>query len=167
MECDYNRPSAPDAANAYRAEHVALLLRSHRHFTGRDLLPPQPSPAAAAQALYHASFVVLSHDGDADPRFTYANLAAQRLFAMPWADIVGMPSRYSAEAPARDERQRLLERVVRDGYIDDYQGVRIARGGARFLIRAATVWNLVDEAGMLVGQAAAFADWTLLTDPPT
>lgn len=151
---------APDLANGYRADHAALLLDSHRRLTGRDLLPPDASAADAARALYHAPFVVLSHDAGADPRFTYANLTAQRLFAMPWPQIVGLPSRYSAEAPARDERQRLLEQVARHGYIDDYRGVRIADTGARFLIENATVWNLIDAAGGVVGQAAAFGKWT-------
>jgi hypothetical protein len=154
--------TAPDAANDYHAGHAALLLRSHRYLTGRDLLPPGATPAAAARALYCADFVVLSHNTEADPRFTYANRAAQRLFAMPWGKIVGLHSRYSAAAPVRDERQRLLERVARDGYIDDYSGVRIAATGARFLIAQATVWNLIGDDGAPAGQAASFARWTPL-----
>ena len=156
--------SEPAAANDYRSEHVALLLRSHRRLTGRDLLAPAASPAATARALYHTPFVVLSHDTAADPVFTYANLAAQRVFAMRWHQIVGMPSRYSAEAPARDERQRLLERVSRDGYIDDYSGVRIAGTGQRFSIANATVWNLIGTDEQVVGQAATFSEWTPLGD---
>lgn len=152
----------PDDSNGHRSEHAALLLASYRRLLGRDLLPPGASPQDTARELYGAPFVVLSHDTAADPLFTYANRAAQRLFAMPWGTIIGLPSRYSAAAPARDERWRLLERVARDGYIDDYQGVRIASTGERFLIRNATVWNLIDAAGTIVGQAAAFGDWTPL-----
>lgn len=155
--------AAPGAANRFHADHAALLIDSHRRLTGRDLLPDPPAlPADRARALYHAPFVVLSHDRATDPVFTYANLAAQRVFAMTWDQIVGLPSRFSAEAPAREERQRLLERVARFGYIDDYQGVRIARSGERFLIRNATVWNLAAGDGCVVGQAAAFAEWTPL-----
>jgi hypothetical protein len=69
-----------------------------------------------------------------------------------------MPSRYSAEPLARAERESLLARVAADGYISDYSGVRIARSGARFLVRNATVWNLVESRG-IVGQAAFFSDW--------
>jgi hypothetical protein len=158
----YTAVPEPGPSNDYLADHAVRLLASHRRLTGRDLLPTEESLAEAARALYHAPFVVLSHDRADDPRFTYANLAAQRVFAMPWPEIVGMPSRYSAEAPNRDERQRLLDTVARDGYIDDYQGVRIARTGERFLIRRATVWNLIDAAGAVHGQAATFADWTPL-----
>ena len=149
----------PDAGNGYRADHALILLGSHRQLTGRDLLPASLPPALAACELYHAPFVVLSHDTAADPLFTYANLAAQRAFEMPWREIVGLPSRYSAEPLQRDERQRLLERVASQGYIDDYQGVRISRTGKRFRVSNATVWNLSGEHGLPVGQAATFSAW--------
>jgi hypothetical protein len=154
-------PQEPQESNDFLVAHAMRLLESHLRLTGRALLPDGP-PAAVARALYHAPFVVLSHDTGDDPLFTYANLAAQERFELPWAEIVGMPSRYSAEPLARDERQRLLERVARDGYIDDYSGVRIAKSGRRFMIRRATVWNLIDAHGDKVGQAATFSDWQAL-----
>jgi hypothetical protein len=70
-----------------------------------------------------------------------------------------MPSRLSAGPVERSERGRLLERVARDGYIDDYSGIRIAKGGRRFLIRNATVWNLLDANGLYYGQAAMIPEW--------
>jgi len=152
----------PSADNGFQAGHAALLLNSHRHWTGRDLLDPSLTSKAAAQALYEAPFAVLSHDTAADPVFTYANLTAQHLFAMSWSEIVGLPSRLSAEPLAREERERLLARVATHGYIDDYNGIRIARTGQRFRIAAATVWNLLDDAGNYCGQAACFADWQAL-----
>lgn len=149
----------PSPQNHFLVEHANLLRRGYRHWTGRDLIDPAIDPAAAAAALYHAPFMLLSHDAAADPLFNYANLAAQRLFERPWAEFVGLPSRYSAEPLAREERQRLLARVAAHGYIDDYSGVRIARSGRRFHIRAATVWNLFGDDGRPLGQAACFADW--------
>lgn len=146
----------PAGENGYLADHAALLCGTYRHWTGRHLVAPGSSQA---EALYRAPCVVLSHNTDADPLFTYANLAAQTLFEMPWREIVGLPSRYSAEAPVREERERLLARVAEHGYIDDYQGVRIARSGQRFLIRRATVWNLIDASGCKIGQAATFSEW--------
>jgi hypothetical protein len=156
------RPAAPAAANGFQAAHAGLLLASYQHLTGRRLLPDEHSCLLAARELYFAPFVMLSHEGGEDPVFTYANLTAQILFAMPWHEIVGLPSRYSAEPLVREARQRLLDTVSRQGYIDDYQGVRIARDGRRFEIHRATVWNLTDAAGELVGQAATFAEWTEL-----
>lgn len=144
--------SEPAEANAYWPAHAALLLDSYRHWTRRELLADEPS----ARALYHAPFAVLSHDNAQDPCFTYANLAAQKLFEMSWSEIVGLPSRLSAEPLAQAERERLLQRVTAQGYIDDYSGVRIARSGRRFTIRQATVWNLVNQDGAMLGQAACF-----------
>jgi len=45
--------------------------------------------------------------------------------------------------------------VARQGYIDDYSGVRIAKSGRRFLIERATVWNLGEVEYQ--GQAATFS----------
>ena len=53
----------------------------------------------------------------------------------------------------------MLERVSRDGFIDDYAGVRISASGKRFRIERAVVWNLVDPAGGHHGQAATFSHW--------
>ena len=55
-----------------------------------------------------------------------------------------------------------LARVSRDGYIDDYRGVRISATGKRFMIEEAVVWNLIDAAGGHHGQAATFSRWQLL-----
>ena len=74
------------------------------------------------------------------------------------------PSRLTAEPMHRDERARLLERTCRDGYVDDYSGIRISQSGRRFRVEQAIVWNLVDAAGHLRGQALTFDTWTPL--PP-
>jgi hypothetical protein len=155
MNPDENRPTEQVTQPAY----AALLLKSYRSLTGRDLLPPATSIEAAAEALFKAPFVVLSHEASHDPVFVYANRAALARFAMSLNEIIGLPSRYSAEPVARDERQRLLDRVTAQGYIDDYRGVRIAKNGKRFEVRNATVWNVIDECGTIVGQAAAFSEW--------
>lgn len=151
------RMTEPSPENAFQHAHAHLLLATYQQLTGHALLPDTPASQQVGHALYHAPFVLLSHDTAPDPVFTYANLAAQQLFAMPWQEIVGLPSRYSAEPLAREERQRLLDQVAAQGYISDYQGVRIAKGGRRFLIRQAVVWNLHTPEGQLVGQAASFA----------
>jgi hypothetical protein len=70
-----------------------------------------------------------------------------------------MPSRRTAEPVHRDERAQLMARAARDGYVDDYRGVRISSSGKRFLIEQAIVWNLVDAEGNRVGQAATFSQW--------
>jgi len=149
----------PSAANRYLVEHVDLLRRSLRQLAGRDLVPAELTSLQAAQAVFEAPFVVLSHDATPDPVLTYGNRAALALFELSWAELTRMPSRLTAEAPDRDERARLLTRVAAQGWIDDYSGVRISRTGRRFRIEQATVWNLVDADGCRRGQAATFASW--------
>ena len=146
---------APD--NAFQAAHTELLLSSFRTLLKRDLLEA-PTPDIG-RALYESPMVVLAHDTAADPVFFYGNLAAQRLFEMDWEELVRLPSRFSAEQVARDERQRLLDLVSSQGFIDNYSGVRTAKSGKRFQIEHATVWNLLGAEGQVVGQAAAFDHW--------
>lgn len=153
---DYDR-SIPSPDNAFQFGHAKLLLDSHRSLLKRDLI--EPTSTEISRALYEAPMVVLAHDTADDPVFFYGNLAAQQLFEMDWETLTRLPSRYSAEPVAREERQRLLDLVTRQGYIDHYSGVRIAKSGKRFLIEHATVWNLLSAEGLVVGQAAAFDHW--------
>lgn len=132
---------------------LALLAESYRRLTGRDLVPPGPE---LAQALWELPQVIVAHGVEEDPVFFYGNRLALAVFAMDFATLTRLPSRFSAEPVAREERARLLDQVRRLGYIDDYAGVRIAADGRRFRIAGATVWNLVDGAGCLHGQAACF-----------
>lgn len=152
----YNR-TLPSSGNAFQEAHARLLLDSYRALLKRDLM--DSCPMNVGRSLYEAPMVVLAHDAVADPVFFYGNLAAQRLFELSWDELVLLPSRFSAEPVARDERQRLLDLVASQGFIDDYSGVRIARSGRRFLIQHATVWNLLGKEGQRLGQAAAFDRW--------
>lgn len=155
-------PTAPCEANRYLLDHAGLLRRSYAERTGRDLVDPALSPEAAARALFLAPFALLSHGAGPDPLLTYANRVALDLFELTWAQALAMPSRLTAEAPGRAERDRLLAQVAATGCIEDYAGVRISRSGRRFRIRAATVWNLTGPDGRVVGQAASFARWVPL-----
>ena len=147
-------PHTPRIAND--AHLFDLITGSFRRLLGRALT----DPAAGAEWLYHrAPFVVLAHDGGDDPRFIYANETAQACFGYSVTELIGLPSRLSAEAEERAERQRLLDRVGRDGFIPDYSGIRIAKSGRRFRIENAIVWQLIDADGTHHGQAATFSEW--------
>ena len=139
--------------------HSELLARSLRHWTRRDLTAGNPTGEELARALFEAPFVLVSHGTEADPVLNYGNQTALNLWQLDWDAFTRLPSRYTAEAPNRDERARLLEAVTRQGYIDDYSGVRISSTGRRFRIARATVWNLVNLDGTRAGQAAMFDQW--------
>ncbi|MEZ2130893.1 MULTISPECIES: MEKHLA domain-containing protein [unclassified Sinorhizobium] len=138
------------------SDFFALLTGSYARIVGRRLVQDGQGP----NWLYNdAPFVVLAHNTEPDPRFIYANQAAQNCFEYSWDEFITLPSRLSAELPDRAERQRLLDTVTRDGFIDNYRGLRIAKSGRRFWIEKAIVWQLVDETGRRLGQAATFSSW--------
>lgn len=139
--------------------HAACIVRSHRHFTGRELLPGVTGAQEVSRQLFEASFVQVSHGTEVDPVLNYGNATALELWEMSWEELTRTPSRFTAEAPNREERARLLAAVTAKGFIDDYTGVRISKTGRRLLIRQATVWNLITEAGAPCGQAATFSCW--------
>ena len=133
-----------------------LLNESHLSFTGRPLV----EVGRGAQWLYHdATFVVVAHHTDRDPRFIYANRAAQACFGYSWDEFMAMPSHLTAEAPERAERQALLDTVTRKGFASGYRGLRITKSGRRFWIEDGLVWQLVGKDGILYGQAATFRKW--------
>ncbi len=134
-----------------------LILDSHWRLTGFSLVP---AGVDEARWLYEAApFCVLAHDTASDPHFVYANRAAQRCFEYGWAEFLTLPSRLSAAAPDRAERQRLFDLVARQGYASGYRGLRVARSGRQFWIEDGTVWQLADADGAVHGEAAAFPRW--------
>lgn len=137
-------------------ERIALIAASYRPLLGHALVDAGDD----AQALWHAPQVIVAHGTEADPLFFFANRAGLDRFETTPEQFIGSPSRLSAEAPLREERQALLDRVSRDGFIAHYAGVRISAKGRRFRIEQAVVWNLIDEAGAVRGQAAMFSRWT-------
>ncbi|HSG33056.1 MAG TPA: MEKHLA domain-containing protein [Sphingomonadaceae bacterium] len=154
-------PAEQAAITASAAGREALIAASFAHVTGRQLVPVW---ADTAEAMFHQHAAIVAHGTEDDPVFFYGNRAALELFEMSAADFIRLPSRFSAEPVEREERARLMERVAREGFIDDYSGVRISSTGKRFLIERATVWNLRDESGGVHGQAAMFDHWTALGD---
>lgn len=146
----------------FLARQTRILCASYQHWTGLPLIDAEPGSTEAVHQLFAAPFAVVSHDTQADPVFNYANNQAQQLFGMDWQEMIRLPSRCSAEPMDRDARAKLMDRVARHGYVDDYSGVRIAKDGTRFEIRNVTVWNLLDEQGVYCGQAALIRNWFVL-----
>jgi len=143
-----NCPDTPEALNDGR---LALIAASYRRLTGKPLLE-----AFDPLALWNAPRAIVAHGTEDDPVFFYGNSMALQLFEMSFAEFARLPSRLSAEPEGLAARVVLMEKVTRLGFIDGYSGMRIAKSGKRFMITDATVWNLVDEAGVYYGQAATF-----------
>lgn len=151
--------TCPALLRRHAGERLPLIAASFSRLTGRSLCPAANDPA---DALWSLPRVILAHGTEPDPVFFFGNRMALELFDMSAQDFIALPSRLSAEPLLREERARLLERVARDGFIDDYSGIRVSATGRRFRIEQAIVWNLIDEAGIAQGQAATFDRWIRL-----
>ncbi|WP_460192787.1 MEKHLA domain-containing protein [Thermosynechococcus sp. FA-CM-4201] len=144
-------------------QQARRICASFQRWTGRSLLPDAAGDnLGLAQQLFHWSQPVLSHGCEADPILNYGNQAALTLWEFPWVELVQLPSRLTAEPIAQEERARLLAEAARQGYANNYSGVRISRSGRRFRIENAWIWTVLDETGTSVGQAATFDQWQFL-----
>lgn len=153
-------------ANPDWVNRARVLIRSFRRRIGRELLATSGSDLVAAEELFRAPFIVVAHGAEPDPLLNYANALGLRLWEMDPDTLARTPSRLTAEPVHRDERARLLERTFKNGYVDDYAGIRISRTGKRFAIERAIIWNLNDDSGRYCGQAATFDTWTPLGRAP-
>ena len=152
----------PSRENGFNAAQVRLINNCYTQFLGQPLMVGFQGESALAEALFTAPFVVIAHDVASDPVFNYGNQMALSLFEVTWAELVSLPSRFSAESVVQEERSDLLERVKKDGFIADYHGIRVSKTGRRFHIDKAIVWNLFDDLGTYQGQAACFKEWRFL-----
>jgi hypothetical protein len=136
-----------------------LLTGSYARMVGKPLVAEGQGPAW----LYNdAPFVVVAHNTEPDPRFVYANKTAQACFEYSWDEFTSLPSRLSAEAPDRAERQQLLDAVTRNGFMTGYRGLRVMKSGRHFRMEDGIVWQLLDNDGISHGQAATFSSWQVI-----
>lgn len=141
--------------------HVKLLLDSYQHWTGKPLIALSAEQSLADQ-VEKSNVVILSHGTEPDPVLNYGNRMARQLWEMDWEQFTSTPSRLTAEPLERKERERFFEKVTKNGWVNDYTGVRISLTGKRFSIIDAVVWNLLTEEGNYYGQAAAFTEYRYL-----
>jgi hypothetical protein len=147
---------------------MQIVTDSYQQLLGRnlidtiDVIDATETPEQLSQALFQAPFVLVSHGTQANPIFNYGNQTALQLWSLSWDEFIQTPSAASAETIAREERSVMLQQAKEQGYIENYQGVRISSKGKRFLIKQATLWNLTDESGQKCGQAATFPRWEWL-----
>lgn len=149
----------PDLLRAHGGARLTLIAESFQRLISAPLVAHVED---IADSLWNAPRVIVAHGTEPDPIFFFANKMALELFEMSAEDFIKLPSRLSAEAMNRDERQHLLDEVTRHNFIANYAGVRISATGRRFRIEQAVVWNLTDTQGTKHGQAATFDHWVPL-----
>lgn len=141
---------------------VARILTSHHIAFGRPLLAgihPLKDLRRVAQEVFAADQAVLAHNGAADPRLIYANARALQLWQRPWTEMIGLPSRLTAEPAERHARAQALAKARAQDALVGYSGVRVDSRGRQFRIEGAKLWTLRDNNGQAKGQAAAFGSW--------
>ena len=150
----------PSIENQFLTHHAQLLNESFQRFFDEPLL--NSTVEQLAEQLFYAPFAVLSHGTEADPLLNYANQKALSLFELNWQQLINLPSRQSAETINQAARNKLMAKVTTEGFVKDYQGIRISSQGRRFQINDGIIWNLYDKQGAYQGQAAYFSDWVFL-----
>lgn len=139
-----------------------LLLDNYQNLLGHELIERKGNSEEQAKALFFSPFAVASHGTEADPIYNYGNQVILDLWERNWDEFVQTPSRLSAEPILREERQKILDKTTTQGYLKNYQCVRISRNGQRYKIEDIIIWNLQDDQGKYCGQAATFSNWSVL-----
>jgi hypothetical protein len=150
---DGSTPVPPQYRDLDCAARIAMIAQSYERLLGQQLVE---ASGDLVEAMWNAPRAILAHGLEADPILFFGNRCTLQCFETDVESLLVMPSRLTAEAPLREERQALLDRVTAQGFIDDYAGVRISAAGRRFRIENAVVWNVTDENGQRHGQAATF-----------
>ena len=138
-----------------KVEHIKNVLNSFEKLTGKKIINRR-SPEEDFLEIENGRFVLVSHNGAEDPILNYGNQFALKVWEMNWEDFIKTPSRKTAEADLRKNRDEMLKTVSKKGYFDKYGGIRISSTGKRFKIKNAVIWNVNDENDNYLGQAAYF-----------
>lgn len=134
---------------------IAWLCAGYRRVTAADLVADDDP-----QQLYDIDAVVVSHRCAEDPCFVYANRAAQRVWGYAWDEFIGLPSRLSAPPEERETRHTLVQGGLAQGVIRLRDAIRIRADGQRFRVDEIVLWNVSDDAGVVIGQAATYSRFT-------
>lgn len=136
------------------------LLDSYKKLIGDELIERKGNLLKQAKNLFLVPFVVVSHGTQEDPILNYGNQKALELWETTWEALTQTSSRLTAESSYQGERQQMLIQVAKQGFVQNYRGVRYSKTGKRFLMKQATVWTVLDSEGQHCGQAATFAQWS-------
>ena len=149
-------------ANMDKLRHVKHLLDSYEMFVKQDLIERSGDMKTDFEIINNSNFIVVSHNGATDPILNFGNKSALILWELSWEDFTNTPSRKTAELDLREKRQEMLLIAEKNGFFNDYEGIRVSSSGKRFKIKKAVIWNVVNGTGDKIGQAATFSNITFL-----
>lgn len=137
-----------------------LLLQSHIRAFARPLIADAQtvrSKRLLCQNLFACGFTVLVHGTGKDPKLSYANASALRLWEKRWDELIGMPSRLTAPDSERAGRISALGQAKLQHSVRNYCGIRISHKGRRFIINKTRIWTLWDAEEGVCGRRPASA----------
>mgnify|MGYP001577431272 FL=1 len=141
-----------------KIEHVKILLDSFEKLVQKQIIVRTGDAVKDLKLIDEGAFALVSHNAEKDPILNYGNQFALDLWDLNWDDFIKTPSRKTAEIDLRTRREEVLEIVIKKGFYDEYEGVRISSKGKRFRIKNAIIWNVLDKQNGRIGQAAYFTD---------
>ena len=139
-------------------QHCVDLYQSYLKHTQKFLFE-SPEKKFFVDSINQFKFPIASHTYSDLPIFNFANEAMLKLFEMKHHEFIGLPSHQSASRIHQEERERLLAEVKMNGFVENYQGYRVKKNGNTFLIKKATVWNVLNHLGETHSQAVIIFDW--------
>lgn len=102
-------------------------------------------------------YVVISHGTQDDPVYNYGNKAGLLFFGYPEHEFVQLPSRYSAPSGAlRQDRSQIVQHVLDHGWTIIDEAIRQNKARESFRVRRILYFNVNDDDGKRIGQAATF-----------
>ena len=158
-------PVVPDTLVA----HITRLVRSFTVLTGRDLVPYDANPSLLAERVQRAPFIIMSRSFERDELPAYGNDLALNLWQQSWDQFTALPMSDESDASAEEQVmwEQANELALAVGHADVVSGVLTAGPGRRIRFTRATIWNVLDDDGQIVGQATLLPTWRWLQGSET
>jgi hypothetical protein len=135
---------------------VQCVSKSLHQFYGKSLYE-ELSLDGPEQVHVNEQHVVISHGNQDDPIYNYANQAGLLFFGYREEEFVQLPSRYSApDGALRDDRSIIVQHVLDHGWSIIPQAIRQTKSGDCYFVHRILYFNVYDDEGSRIGQAATF-----------
>jgi hypothetical protein len=138
---------------------IRCVSNSLQRFYGKSLYEEISLAVPAVTADVHSNerHVVISHGTQEDPIYNYANKAGLQFSGYSEDEFVQLPSRYSApDGSLRADRSVIVQHVIQHGWAIIPEAIRQNKAGQCFLVQRILFFNVYDDNGNRIGQAATF-----------
>lgn len=129
-----------------------LLLNKRFEESFNDTLVPFLDAQDLAIKLHHAPYPLFAYDGNDNPKYTYMNLAAQRLFKVEQHEVKHLHVTETTEELLRKNLLNFIQEVKSKKRYLSYSGLRITKNGERFRLENAYLWVIYDDHKQYIGQ---------------